>query len=532
MILRFFRNFLLIKNIILANEKKTKTLMRKNYLGWFVLLTFLIIGCRNDNFNANETHNNQQALKFRLVSKDAIPEIMSSLQAKTNNFKVSLGSSSSAQGKVETAFGDVVTSYIIESTTENGEVYYTFPILPSSGNDTPAETYNLEVKADNAEMTTGKVLVYEPTAEWLANGNNDYATFSGNVSVYSMDGTPEGTVSYLTGTGNCNPEPCPDCPIQQGPGGGGGGNPGGGNGPTGTGGPVAYPGGGGGSGGGGGCGGWVFSHYSTYTGPSGTTVITGEVYINGCGQTMTIAYKTNFTANRAPASNCNQQSGGVIITIQNDPCTKTKNLLTNTSMQTSITELKNNATSGTGEMGFKATKAGAPTPMIPGGDHSLNFGDKTGYAGGYHNHTKKGIPMLSPADIDQLLGFARAQGNYGDPTQAFVGMVAPNGMHYIIRFEGTYQESTSFNFMDVDLKKKFNTYVELESNLKETLLYGTQYINTDGTINNKGVEKLLLETLKDMGLSSKVKLQRIDNNGTVQNINTDSNNQPIAVPCP
>lgn len=54
--------------------------------------------------------------------------------------------------------------------------------------------------------------------------------------------------------------------------------------------------------------------------------------------------------------NCNQQSGGVIITIQNDPCTKTKNLLTNTNMQASITQLKDNATSGTGEMGFKATK--------------------------------------------------------------------------------------------------------------------------------------------------------------------------------
>ena len=43
---------------------------------------------------------------------------------------------------------------------------------------------------------------------------------------------------------------------------------------------------------------------------------------------------------------------------------------------------------------------------------------------------------------------------------------------------------------------------------------GTTYINSDGSINNKGVEKLLLETLKDMGLSSKVKLQRIDNNVT------------------
>ena len=214
------------------------------------------------------------------------------------------------------------------------------------------------------------------------------------------------------------------------------------------------------------------------------------------------------------------------------PCEDTKALMANTSMQTSITALKTNATSGTGEMGFKATKSGMPSPMIPGLAHSVNFGDKTGYAGGYHNHTKIGIPMLSPPDIDQLLGFARAQGNNGDPTQAFVGMVAPNGMHYIIRFTGNYQDSISFNFMDADLKKLKDDYIEMESNLKEPLLNGTKYVNSDGSINNNGVEKLLFETLKNMGLAGKINLQRIESSGSVQNINLDSNNEPIAVPCP
>ena len=50
-------------------------------------------------------------------------------------------------------------------------------------------------------------------------------------------------------------------------------------------------------------------------------------------------------------------------------------------------------------------------------------------------------------------------------------------------------------------------------------------------MNNKGVEKLLLETLKNMGLNGKVSLQRIETSGAVQSINLDSNNQPIAVPC-
>lgn len=125
----------------------------------------------------------------------------------------------------------------------------------------------------------------------------------------------------------------------------------------------------------------------------------------------------------------------------NNPCQKTKTLMANQNMQTSITQLKTNATSGSGEQGFKASKTGEPSPIIQGGAHNVDFGDKTGYAGGYHNHTGIGIPMLSPPDINQLLGFARAQGNNGDPTLAFVGMVAPNGMHYIIRFTGTYQDA-------------------------------------------------------------------------------------------
>ncbi|WP_345425754.1 hypothetical protein, partial [Actinomycetospora chlora] len=180
----------------------------------------------------------------------------------------------------------------------------------------------------------------EPTAEWLANGNNDYLSYSGKVYTYSLEGVLENTVSYLNGKGNCNPEPCPDCPTQpQGPGGGGGtgggggGNPGGGNGPTGTGGPVSYPNTGGGGSGSSGCGGWVFSHYirDNWGNPI------GAIYVNGCGQTMLVQYRlpgdnettetVTFTANRMSASTCGQNDGGVVITTQNDPCTKTKSQL-------------------------------------------------------------------------------------------------------------------------------------------------------------------------------------------------------------
>jgi len=520
--------------------------MNKTYLVWFAFLAILLLGCRSDNFNPNET-SNQQALKFRVVPRSEIPQIINVLQAKTNNLNVPLKNHSSAMGKTETVFGEINTNYIIETTNGTDEVFYTFPITPNAGND-GSETYNLVVKTDDTDTESAKVLVYEPTAEWAQNGNNDYLTFSGTVNNYSLDGNLESSVSYLNGTGNCGPEPCPDCPTTPtgpgnpgGPGGPGGGGPTGpGTGtPPGTGGPVSYPGNGGSSPG-------TPPTNPPSNGPSpgqtGTTSGGLPCYWtcvfdenDQCTKMECIEVKPpTFTANRAPANTCDQNhntNGGVVITTQQDLCTKSKALLANTNIDASITQLKNNAINGTGEMGFKATKAGIPSPMINGGTHSLDFGYKTGYAGGYHNHTKKGIPMHSPPDIDQLLGFARAQGNQGNLTEAFVGMVAPNGMHYIIRFTGTYQDALT-NFSQEQLDKLEDDYRDREDQLTSTILNGFSYINSDGSINNKGVEKLLLDTLKKMGLSGKINLQRIENTGIIKNINLDSNNQPIGVPCP
>lgn len=124
-----------------------------------------------------------------------------------------------------------------------------------------------------------------------------------------------------------------------------------------------------------------------------------------------------------------------------NPCEKTTGIITNTTVKAKIDELKAQSTLG-GEKGVKFKVDGTPSEIIPGLAHSVNFKDKTGYAGGYHNHTPTGIPMLSPNDIDQLLGFARAQptSNPANVNNAYVGMVAPNGMHYVIWFNGTYGE--------------------------------------------------------------------------------------------
>ncbi len=492
--------------------------MKKNLFYLVIFLALAMIGCRNDYFNINESYSNQQGFKFRIVPKSEIPEIINELKTKTNNFKVPLKHRSSTMGKTETLFGDINTSYIVETTNDiSSDIYYTFSI--TSYQEYASETYNLEIRTDNMNTPDIKVIVYEPTTEWQIKGNNDYLTFSGNKSIYSIDGDLENMVTYAAGNPDCPPppEPCPDCPTTpNGPGGGTGGNGGG------------IPGGGAGGGGGGGGGipgGDDPGGDTSGTGSSGGSslcpaCVQRDQDTGACTQWVMVTCTGSLTGKLI--KNCpkiGSGSGGVVIfDPTKTPCAKTKTLLDNTNMQTFINNLKNNAITGTGEQGFKATKTGTPSSIIQGGAHSVNFGDKTGYAGGYHNHTKTGIPMLSPGDIDQLLGFARAQGNYGDPTQAFVGMVAPNGMHYIIRFEGTYQDATSFNFMQTDI-----------DNLGDIMTVRNSIFKS--STSSDSIEKLFFKTLNDMGLDKKIILQRVENDGTIKTINKNNDGTITPVPC-
>ncbi|MCS4303755.1 hypothetical protein [Chryseobacterium sp. BIGb0232] len=214
---------------------------------------------------------------------------------------------------------------------------------------------------------------------------------------------------------------------------------------------------------------------------------------------------------------------------EDDPCKKAKKLIENPLTMKAINALKTKSTKG-GENGYKIKIDGTPSNEIPGNAHSVNFGDKTGYAGGYHNHTPTGIPMLSPPDIDQLLQFALAQGNQGDPNNAYIGMVAPNGMHYVARFNGGYNDALkTFSQQEIDVYVKI--YKDTESDLTDESKNGMTYMNGDGSINNLGVEKLFFETLKNMGLEGKVNLQRIESSGSVKNIKLDNNNQPTSTAC-
>ncbi|SEH42050.1 hypothetical protein [Chryseobacterium culicis] len=108
-------------------------------------------------------------------------------------------------------------------------------------------------------------------------------------------------------------------------------------------------------------------------------------------------------------------------------------------------------------------------------------------------------------------------------------MVALSGMHYIIWFNGIYQYAIK-SYSQEQIDDYILDYVKTENDLTDKAKNGMTYMNSDGTINNLGVEKLFFETLKNMGLEGKVNLQRIDTNG-IQNINLDSNNTPNATPC-
>ncbi|PTT74096.1 hypothetical protein [Chryseobacterium sp. HMWF035] len=227
-----------------------------------------------------------------------------------------------------------------------------------------------------------------------------------------------------------------------------------------------------------------------------------------------------------------------------NPCEKTKNMLKDPKVQLAIDDITKQAKKAAldineGEIG-RIEKNGMFYPADVSEDHHVIFNNIAGAKGAYHNHTYKGAKIHSPKDIFSILSFAHVQptvANYGD---AYIGMIGAEKcypdvsgcfrmFHYIIRFGGITAD-LSKNFTEDEMKKFNKDYRDREHELAETL----PYVNFLGdiTLNKKGYEKLFFETLHNMGLSGKVILQRVDDDGTVNNINLDANGIPEAIPCP
>ncbi len=226
-----------------------------------------------------------------------------------------------------------------------------------------------------------------------------------------------------------------------------------------------------------------------------------------------------------------------------NPCEKTKNMLQKPKMQQAIGAVTDQAKKAVldaneGEIG-RIEKNGDFYPADVSEDHHVTFNNINGAKGIYHNHTYNGAKMLSPPDIYSILSFAQEQpsSNYGD---AYVGMIGAEKcypvaancyrmFHYLIRFSGTTAD-LSKSFTEDEMLKLEKDYKDLESELREKPLF-VDFLG-DVTLNKKGYEKLFFETLAKMGLSGKVILQRVDDDGKIYNINLDANGISEGVLCP
>lgn len=225
------------------------------------------------------------------------------------------------------------------------------------------------------------------------------------------------------------------------------------------------------------------------------------------------------------------------------PCQKTKKLLENTDIQTNISSLKEQSKikeeqPNYGEKAFEVNNDGTTPGIINGTEHQVMLGSVLGKQGVYHNHTPDGIKMPSPPDILKMLDYALAQPN-GNISNGFLGMVGseecstcPGGYkyhNYVIRFSGTLQELGGFTSQNWDREDLMIKYEKRKYQLSSS----TSYANYKyGPLNSDGLEKLLFDTLKSMGMEGKVNLQRIEDNGIIQNITQNSNGTTSAIPCP
>jgi len=212
-----------------------------------------------------------------------------------------------------------------------------------------------------------------------------------------------------------------------------------------------------------------------------------------------------------------------------NPCEKTKNLMQKQEVKDVVNDLRNHLNSGTGgEKGWRLNKSGPPTQTTENGAHSVNFGDPSTMNGGYHNHTGTGVNMFSSTDISTLIEIVRYQ-NIGNAGNGYMGIVAPNDIHYIMYFNGSHSDLPIDSYNERDLEDWNTAQAYWKDNLR--VFERTTYSTNDGkSLNSKGLEKIFFKTLKEMGLENKITLQKVDGNN-VFTINLQSNGIPNELPC-
>lgn len=188
-------------------------------------------------------------------------------------------------------------------------------------------------------------------------------------------------------------------------------------------------------------------------------------------------------------------------------------------------------------------KDNTTSEIIDGGDHEVNFTPYTGYKGIYHNHTPAGTYMLSVEDIITMYKTAVKQLDAATAKEAFVGMVAketcncpPDNFvyhNYLLRFNRDFPKAIAIAYSTKEQKNKFeDDYTELKMKLlgNPVLRNGSSPM---ANLNSQGLEQLLFGILAKMNISpDQVVLQKIEKNGTVNNVNLNPDGSTSYVKCP
>ncbi|REC56569.1 hypothetical protein DRF62_03170 [Chryseobacterium piscium] len=229
------------------------------------------------------------------------------------------------------------------------------------------------------------------------------------------------------------------------------------------------------------------------------------------------------------------------------PCEKTKALLEDPVVKAKIDSLEAQSKKtgdDKGEKAFLYTNDSGSSDIIEGEDHEVNLTGYSGYNGIYHNHTPYGTKMLAPNDIRALYRtIVYKMTPAVSPKEAFVGMVAyetcncpPNNYiyhHYLLRFNGDISKTGAIaNISEEEIEKLRDDYRKLRIDLLKipSLRTGPSIVSE---LNAQGLEQLLFKTLEKMNIDpSQIILQKIEKNGTINNINLNSDGTTTPVPCP